>query len=60
MSMADTTITNKVAQMTKSFFIAVGMSVALFVYGYVLSTAWHDHSQHSGEEHEESGHSHSH
>lgn len=33
--------------MTKSFLIAVGMGIALFVYGYVLSTVGHDHSSHS-------------
>lgn len=33
--------------MTKSFFIAVGMGIVLFAYGYVLSTVGHDHSSHS-------------
>ena len=33
--------------MKKMFFIAVGMGIALFVYGYIFSTVGHDHSSHS-------------
>lgn len=31
----------------KSLIIALIMAVVLFAYGYVLSTAGHDHSSHS-------------
>jgi len=45
--------------MKKSIFIAIGMALALFVYGYIASTAGHDHSKHSNEaEHSHSDHSH--
>lgn len=44
----------------KMFFQAIGMAVILFFYGYLLSTAGHDHASHSTQNHmeEESGHSH--
>ena len=42
----------------KTFLIALGLAVVLFIYGYVASTVGHDHSQHSGEKPTESGHSH--
>lgn len=32
----------------KSLLLAMGMAVLLFVYGYVFSTAGHDHSLHQG------------
>ena len=35
---------------TKSVLIAIGMGIALFVYGYTLSTVGHDHSSHSAED----------
>jgi hypothetical protein len=30
----------------KTFLQALGMAVALFLYGYLFSTAGHDHSAH--------------
>jgi hypothetical protein len=30
----------------KTIFIALGMAVILFLYGYVLSTVGHDHDHH--------------
>ncbi|KKW08916.1 MAG: hypothetical protein UY44_C0006G0001 [Candidatus Kaiserbacteria bacterium GW2011_GWA2_49_19] len=40
--------------------IALAMTVVLFIYGYLLSTAGHDHSKHSPKAHieVESGHEH--
>ncbi len=32
----------------KSFLIALGMAGVLFLYGYLLSVAGHDHSAHEG------------
>lgn len=34
--------------MKKSILIATGMVVVLFIFGYLLSTAGHDHSKHQG------------
>ena len=42
----------------KTLLIALGLAVVLFIYGYVASTVGHDHSKHSGEGPNESGHSH--
>ncbi len=40
--------------MKKSILIAIGMAIVLFIIGYFLSTAGHDHSKHGGEtEHHE-------
>ncbi|MCB9719704.1 MAG: hypothetical protein H6756_02425 [Candidatus Omnitrophica bacterium] len=35
--------------MKKSILIAIGMAIGLFAFGYILSTAGHDHSNHHGE-----------
>ena len=32
--------------MKKSILIAIGMALVLFIYGYLASTAGHDHSSH--------------
>ena len=42
----------------KTFLIALGLVLVLFIYGYVASTVGHDHSKHSGEGHHVSEHSH--
>ena len=50
--------------MTKNLLITFGIALALFIYGYLASTAGHDHSSHSPgnvevkEVHNHSGHSH--
>lgn len=44
----------------KSLLIASGMAVGLFFYGYLLSTAGHDHSAHQGNGQHEHGAAQSH
>ena len=50
--------------MKKTIFIALGMALALFLYGYLASTVGHDHSSHGyentqvQEEHTEHEHQH--
>jgi hypothetical protein len=36
----------------RSLCVALGMAGALVIYGYVFSTAGHDHSKHGGEIHQ--------
>lgn len=35
--------------MKKTILIVIGIAVVLFVFGYFLSTAGHDHSKHGSE-----------
>ncbi len=50
--------------MKKNLFITLAIALTLFIYGYLASTAGHDHSSHSprnahvAEEHSHSDHSH--
>jgi len=48
--------------MKKNLFITFGIAIALLIYGYLASSAGHDHSRHSHgntqvkEEHTDHGH----
>ncbi len=54
----------------KTFLQTIGMAVVLFFYGYLLSTAGHDHAAHQhsaadleteqADNHHNSGHDHNH
>ena len=46
-----TTINGKEAFMRRTWLIATVMAVGLGVYGYLLSSAGHDHAAHGGSGH---------
>lgn len=48
--------TMEVKYVMKNLLIMLAMGAGLFVYGYVLSTAGHDHSEHSHNDSEQQMH----